>query len=76
MLAGPSAVLTCELEELSSPPERREAGLSWFLIVCPLGDVVVMLDCRNVFKLKAGHRFESTLLVLGGWKHPVNYSWV
>lgn len=56
---------------MSSSPERREADLSWFLLVF-LGDVVVMLDCRNVFKLKAGHCLESTLLVLDGWRHPVN----
>lgn len=50
-LAGPLAVFSCEL------PGREEA--SFFL-----GDEVVMLHCRNVFKFKAGRCFDSTLLVL------------
>lgn len=29
-----------------------------------LGDEVVMLHCKNVFKFKAGHCFDSTVLVL------------
>lgn len=64
-------MLTCELAGRADVffPERREAGLSRLLSVF-LADAAVMLDCRNVFKLKAGPCFESTLLVLDGWMHP------
>lgn len=56
---------------MSSSPERREVvDLSWFPVVF-LGDVVEMLDGKIVFKVKARHCFESTRLVLNGWRHPV-----
>lgn len=55
---------------MSSPERREGVDLSWFPVVF-LGDVVVMLDGKIVFKLKAGHCFESTRLVLNGWRHPV-----